>query len=72
MSAEINAAERYLEGDNEQYIPENTRLAYENKSKEFTQYCDEIFGHLPYPQAITEEKVFGFLFYHAYRGHFMA
>jgi hypothetical protein len=47
----------------------NTYASYNPKSKEFREYCQAKFSNLmTYAiEQVTEEKLFGFLFYQAYR-----
>ena len=56
--------------ENEKNRPENTKAAYGPKQNEYKGYCEVIYSHEPYPYTITEEKVFGFMYYQAYRAHF--
>ena len=48
-------------------IPINTNRAYGPKEKEFLAFAREIFSNQALPDIVTEEKVFAFLFYQAYR-----
>lgn len=50
--------------------PDNTTLAYGPKKEEFRGFCDIVYAGKPHPRTITEEKVFGFLYYQSYRTHF--
>ena len=52
--------------------PENTKLAYDRKTREFIEFCEAIFpvnnddnrgGMGINPALVTEEKLFGFLHY---------
>jgi hypothetical protein len=46
----------------------NTKRCYSLKSNEFKAFCLRVYGEGPYPYVVTEEKLFGFLYYQAYRG----
>ncbi|KAI8834181.1 hypothetical protein BJ741DRAFT_565676, partial [Chytriomyces cf. hyalinus JEL632] len=48
-------------------MPVNTQLAYNRKGAEFLAYCREIFAEQAIPITVTEEKLFGFLYYQAHR-----
>ncbi|KAJ3398967.1 hypothetical protein HDU80_008411 [Chytriomyces hyalinus] len=48
-------------------MPVNTRLAYDRKGAEFLAYCRDIFAEQAIPITVTEEKLFGFLYYQAHR-----
>ncbi len=45
----------------------NTDLAYDSKIDEFKGYCMKLWNTDPFPESVTEEKVFGFLFYQSQR-----
>eukprot|EP00536_Pseudo-nitzschia_multiseries_P008972 jgi/Psemu1/21960/gm1.21960_g len=61
-------AARQVQHDDNDGIPINTQLAYGQKGEEFLQYCTSVFSSCGYStQIVTEEKVFGFLFYQAYQ-----
>ena len=47
--------------------PINTKKAYQPKITEFKQFCDSIYGGEDNPRFVTEEKVYGFVSYHAHR-----
>ena len=51
--------------------PKNTKSAYTPKALEFQAYCVSLFGSDPVDKLITPDKVFGFLYYQAYRGKFV-
>ena len=59
-------AQRVLE-DTRLDIPVNTNRAYGPKEKEFIAFAREIFSNQALPDIVTEEKVFAFLYYQAYR-----
>ena len=59
-------AQRILEQE-EQLTRRNTKLAYDCKGKEFLEFCQAAYSHHEIPTTVTEEKVFGFLYYQAYR-----
>ena len=48
-------------------IPLNTNKAYKPKETEFLQFARTVFSDHPIPDIVTEEKVFAFLYYQAYR-----
>jgi hypothetical protein len=50
-------------------IPKNTRLAYDSKAREFLGFCKCVYGNMESYNVctVTEEKLFAFLFYQAYR-----
>jgi hypothetical protein len=53
--------------------PANTASAYDPKNREYMAYCDHAYAYTPIHQSrytITTEKVFHFLFYHAYRNQY--
>lgn len=52
-----------------QHEPANTRAAYEPKVKEYREFCDHRFAHLPADSkyTVTSEKLYRFLFYQAFR-----
>lgn len=56
--------------ENERNRPANTKAAYVPKQNEFKGYCHVVFHNEQYPDTITEEKVFGFMYYQAYRTHY--
>ena len=61
-------AARQVQQDDNNGIPFNTQLAFGQKGEEFLEYCTSIFSCCGYStQIVTEEKVFGFLFYQSYR-----
>ena len=45
----------------------NTQLAYDPKVEEFKLFCEYKYSTKPFPHCVTEEKVFGFLYFQAYR-----
>lgn len=45
----------------------NTLLAYDNKGREFLEFCNAVFSHEAIPTTVTEEKLFGFLYYQSQR-----
>jgi hypothetical protein len=59
-------AQRILDHE-EQFTRKNTRLAYDRKGQEFLAFCNEMYASHDFPATVTEEKVFGFLYYQAYR-----
>ena len=63
-------AQRVLQ-DNEESVPLNTQIAYARKGQEFLSFCDKIYGNKCSDEVsvrtVTEEKLFAFLFYQAYR-----
>jgi hypothetical protein len=67
-SGQFAAAAQHVQRDSQALIPENTIIAYKAKAAEFIVFCNTIYSNQDYPQTVTEEKVFGFLFYQAYRG----
>jgi hypothetical protein len=52
--------------------PENTSKAYDPKNREYMAFCDHAYGDSPIACRYTvgTEKVFLFLFYHAFRDHY--
>jgi hypothetical protein len=52
--------------------PENTSLAYDPKNREYHSFCDHVYASSPISSRYTvgTEKVFNFLFYHAFRNHY--
>jgi hypothetical protein len=52
--------------------PENTSLAYDPKHREYMSFCDHVYRSTPIASRYTvgTEKVFNFLFYHAFRNHY--
>jgi hypothetical protein len=52
---------------NESFRPSNTVKCHKGKVLEFFEYCDEISPHDPYKYNLTDEKVFGFMYYQAFR-----
>ena len=52
-------------------VPENTLIAYEPKGQEFIQFCELVYGltgnNVVPVVTVTEEKVFAFLFFQAFR-----
>ena len=59
-------AQRILDHE-EQLTRRNTRLAYDRKTQEFVAFCNSMYSTHEFPTTVTEEKVFGFLYYQAYR-----
>ena len=45
----------------------NTKRCYDPKKLEFLQFCKSVFSDEENPELVTEQKVFIFLFYQAYR-----
>ena len=45
----------------------NTNRAYDPKMLEFKQFCASLYGNDYLAPIVTEEKIFAFLFYQAYR-----
>ena len=62
QTARVNA-------DRDELQPSTTKSAYNTVKEEFKGFCDKIFEHerLPTRRLLTETKLFGYLFYHAYR-----
>ncbi len=58
---------RRLLNDAREIVPENTKLAYANFQEEFKGFCDAKHANDQFPHCVTEEKLFGFLWYQAYR-----
>ncbi|MCY7393929.1 MAG: hypothetical protein LH647_21245, partial [Leptolyngbyaceae cyanobacterium CAN_BIN12] len=54
--------------DAEENCPANTKRAYAPFIAEFKDFAQTMFPFTELPQAVTEEKLFGFMFYQAYRG----
>jgi Centromere DNA-binding protein complex CBF3 subunit, domain 2 len=52
---------------NESFRPTNTTKCHGPKIDEFFEFCDIIYSHDPYKYNLTDEKVFRFLFYCAFR-----
>jgi Centromere DNA-binding protein complex CBF3 subunit, domain 2 len=52
---------------NESFRPSNTVKCHKGKILEFFEYCDEIYPHDPYKYNLTDEKVFRFMYYQAFR-----
>lgn len=50
--------------------PANTTAAYVPKKAEFRGFCEAVWSGTPYPFLVTEEKMFGFLYYNSYRSHY--
>jgi hypothetical protein len=52
--------------------PKNTSLAYDPKNREYMAFCDHAYVDSPISSRYTigTEKVFLFLFYHAFRNHY--
>ena len=48
--------------------PKNTTAAYDPKSQEFVNYCHSLYVEDDDCEVITPDKVFGFMYYQAYRG----
>ena len=48
--------------------PKNTTAAYDPKSQEFINYCRSLYKDEDDCEVITPDKVFGFMYYQAYRG----
>ncbi|MEY4861806.1 MAG: hypothetical protein RL059_1510 [Bacteroidota bacterium] len=59
-------AQRVLQ-DTRMDIPANTNKAYSPKEKEFLAFARQVFSNQALPDIVTEEKVFAFLYYQAYR-----
>ena len=55
-------AQRILDHE-EQFTRKNTRLAYDRKAEEFLAFCNTMYANHDFPTTVTEEKVFGFLYY---------
>ena len=56
--------------ENRAAIPTNTLVAYDNKEKEFIQFCEAKFPSTEsgvHAGTVTEETAFGFLYYQTYR-----
>jgi len=47
--------------------PTNTAKAIDTKIEEFFQYCDKVWSHEPFPHHLHFEKVYGFMWYQAFR-----
>ena len=62
QTARVNA-------DRAELQPRNTKKAYKTVKAEFMGFCDAIFPTEPLPRRhlLSEPKLFGYLFYHAYR-----
>jgi hypothetical protein len=52
--------------------PVNTSSAYDPKNREYMAFCDHVYSHSPIQSRYTigTEKVFEFLFYHAFRNQY--
>jgi hypothetical protein len=72
-----SASQRVLR-DQEESTPQNTKMAYKHVQKEYYAFCESVYGRDPYQglapvpeagniNAVTEEKMFVFLFYVCYR-----
>ena len=59
--------ERSLCALNESLRPTNTSKAHEPKIEEFFEFCDSVYSEHPYKYILSYEKVFRFMFYHAFR-----
>eukprot|EP00536_Pseudo-nitzschia_multiseries_P001748 jgi/Psemu1/3973/gm1.3973_g len=67
-SGSFATAAQLVATDDTDGIPRNTKLAYDRKGTEFIQFCQTtIFENTDYPLTVRGDKVFGFLFYQAYR-----
>ncbi len=52
------------------YCPKNTLKSYNNRVKEFIQFCEDKYSsesHAQNASTVTEEKLFGFLHYQSRR-----
>jgi hypothetical protein len=58
---------RRLLNDVSEIVPHNTKIAYANFQEEFKGFCDAKHPADQFPHCVTEEKLFGFLWYQAYR-----
>ena len=56
-----------LLNDSNEIVPNNTKLAYQNFQEEFKGFCEAKHPNDHFPHCVTEEKLFGFLWYQAYR-----
>ena len=59
-------AQRILDHE-DQLTRRNTNLAYGRKGQGFPAFCQAVYSEHEFPTIVTEEKVFGFLYYQAYR-----
>ena len=67
-SGEYAEQGRRLLNDTQEIVPKNTRLAYATFQEELKGFCAARYGHEQFPHCVTEEKVFGFMWYQeAYR-----
>jgi hypothetical protein len=53
--------------DADEIVPPNTKQAYKRHIREFLGFCDSEHSTDQLPRFVTEDKLFGFLFYTAYR-----
>ena len=53
--------------EEKRHQPKNTARAYDPKSLEFLNYCKSVFEDKIDAEVITADKVFGFIFFQAYR-----
>jgi hypothetical protein len=53
--------------------PKNTAVAYDPKTREYMAFCEHVYGNSPSSSRYTvgTEKVFHFLFYHAFREQYV-
>ena len=58
---------RRLLNDVNEIVPTNTKIAYAPFQAEFKGFCDSKHPNDQFPHCVTEEKLFGFLWYQAYR-----
>ena len=49
------------------YRKSNTTIAYENRGKEFVEFCAHVYCRDAVVDTVTPDKLYRFLFYHAYR-----
>ena len=54
-----------------EHTPDNTKLAYDKKELLFVNFCNQMYkdstNYGEYPSLVTEEKMFGFLYYQSRR-----
>ena len=54
---------RELEGEK----PENTQKTQQPKMDEYFQFCRELYPHQTFPEQLTADKIYNFMFYVAFR-----
>ena len=65
---EYTAQSRMIQEQRTKDKRKNTSLAYDPKGNEFLSFCRQKYPAQPFPELVTEEKLFIFLYYQSYRG----